>query len=153
MECNLIDRDVDMLFYAEQQIEMLMEALSDGITEENIDTGTSGMLLLILDMYQRTQKPSYLAFANDAILRLVEWCRSHPTNNYALYTGRGGVAYLLIRRYMLDGDRSYLHLATELLKPANDRFLHSRYTTDYLYDGRAGTLLVLAYLYRMTGEG
>ncbi len=171
MSLNIIDTDTGIYHAVQQQANLLMEALAAdpaaccwhirsiagqdaGLwnNPENIDSGASGILLLYIELYRRTRKPAYLAFADEALVRMVDWCKTHPTVNYALYTGRAGVAYTLMQRHLVDEDNSFLQDAMELMKPANEYFLQSKYTTDYLYDGRAGTLLVLIHLYRLTGE-
>ncbi|MDO6434602.1 lanthionine synthetase LanC family protein [Flavitalea sp. BT771] len=118
---------------------------------ENIASGTGGIILLLLELYRQFGEEAYLRSADEAIQSLLAFCRQHPTNNYSLYTGRGGVFYVLIERYLIDKDKTILTDHLDLIRPANLEYLHSQYTPDALFDGRAGTLLILLHLYRYTG--
>ncbi|MGB8194439.1 MAG: lanthionine synthetase LanC family protein, partial [Chitinophagaceae bacterium] len=119
---------------------------------ENIDSGVSGLLLFLLELYKQTKEENYLAAVDQSIAGLVEYCKNTPTDNYGLYTGRSGVIYLLLQRYILNGDDQLIAACLELSKAADHRFLHSKYTTDYLYDGRAGALLTILHLYLISKE-
>lgn len=118
---------------------------------ENIDTGVSGLILMLIALYRKTKEDQYLLLTDALISDLVQYCEEHPTDNYALYTGRAGVVYALIQAYQLGGRDHLLPLSLELIKPANGLFLQDVHTSDYLYDGRAGTLLVIYHLYLLTG--
>ncbi len=119
---------------------------------ENIDSGSAGLVLLLLELYRQTKDEAYLCAADESIEDILNYCENTPTDNYSFYTGRGGVVYLLIQRYLLDGDQEFIKKGLEVIRPANLAYLQSEFTTDYLYDGRAGTLLVLLHLYLVTQE-
>jgi hypothetical protein len=119
---------------------------------ENIESGASGNLLFLLELYRQTEDEKYLKSADQSIQELLVYCEKHPTYNYSLYTGRGGFIYVLLQRYLLRADAQLLEAMLHLVKPVNNEYLHSTYTSDYLYDGRAGTLLLLQHLYAVTKE-
>jgi hypothetical protein len=122
------------------------------VNPENISTGYSGFLLLLIEFYEQSKEEKYLRPIKNAIEKLVTYCRENDTVNYSLYTGRAGVAYVLIRWYMITKDKGLLDHAIEIMTPADKEYLHSRYTTNYLFDGRAGTLLVIMQLYLIAKE-
>jgi hypothetical protein len=125
----------------------------DGANPENIGSGAGGIALFLLELYAQTRKERHLRAAERLIDDILVWCREHPTNNYALYTGRCGAIYVLMQYYVLTGNDAVIKECLELIRPANREYLHSRYTTDYLYDGRAGTLLTLLHLFLITSDG
>jgi hypothetical protein len=119
---------------------------------ESLATGWTGTVLFLLELHKATGENQYLEAADRLLGKLVEYGKSHPTLDYSLYTGRCGLIYVLIQRYLLDPSKQHiLNECLELIKPANREYLHNNYTSDYLYDGRAGTLLVLVNLYQLTG--
>lgn len=117
---------------------------------ENLDSGTSGVILFLIEYYKKTKNAQYLIVIDQYIADLLKYCNNHSTHNYSLYTGRGSVIYILIQRYQIDENKSFLNDALNLIVPAKNEFLNSEYTSDYLYDGRAGTLLLICELYRVT---
>ena len=120
---------------------------------ENLDTGISGLLIFLLELYGETGDEDYIVEIDESIQYLLAYCKQAPSNNYSLFAGRAGVAYLLIQRYLLDRRQTgLLNEASSLLAGADREFLHSSYTSDSLYDGRAGVLLVLIHLYALSGE-
>jgi hypothetical protein len=116
---------------------------------ENISSGTGGIILLLLELYRQFREDVYLRAADETIASLLAFCRMHPTGNYSLYTGRAGVFYVLICRYLIDNDKTVLTANLDLIRPANEEYLHSQHTPNELYDGRAGTLLMLLHLFRI----
>src|SRR6185437_11664576 len=123
-----------------------------GEKPESIDTGVSGIALLLIDLYRYTGKEKYLNAADRLISSLLNHCKTHPNNDYSLYKGRGSVIYLLIMRYHTGGGQSLIEECLDLIRPADKEYLHSAYTSDYLYEGRAGTLLLILNLYLISRE-
>jgi hypothetical protein len=119
---------------------------------ENIESGISGYLLFNLALIDYCQDDSLTARTERIIQEVVDHCRSNETTNYSLYTGRGGFVYLLMQFYRISGDDRLLDYCIELIKPADGEFLNSGHVSDYLFDGRAGTLLVLIELFQLTGS-
>ena len=117
---------------------------------ENIDSGVSGIILFLIELYQQSGDKFYLDIVDDAIDNLLTYCKKNPSNNFSLYTGRGGVVYVLIQRYSIDKKGELIKEALSLITEANKGYLNSIYTTDYLYDGRAGTVLLLLELYQLS---
>jgi hypothetical protein len=119
---------------------------------ENIDEGISGVILFLIELYKQTEDLKYLQVADEAIIDLLSYCRSHPTTNYSLYTGRGGFIYVLIQRYFIDKNPLLIEYCLELIRPCNEEYFHSEFTTEYLYDGKAGTILILLQLYKISRQ-
>lgn len=119
---------------------------------ENLESGASGNVLFLVELYRQTGEEKYLSTINKLVRELITYCEETPANNYSLYTGRGGVIYVLMQVYQLTAEDYLLKECLNLIKPCNQEYLHSRYTSDYLYDGRAGTLLLLMNLYLLTQE-
>jgi Lanthionine synthetase C-like protein len=118
---------------------------------ENIETGASGALLFLIELYRQTRDEKYAVVINEEIQLLLAYCKNTSSVNYSFYTGRGGVIYTLLQFYEVTRDEKLLNEALELIAPANEEYLYSDYTSDYLYDGRAGTLLIIIYLYQLSG--
>ncbi len=114
---------------------------------ENIDSGICGVLVFLMEVYKETRQQKYLELIDRSIGKLLIYCKNNPTSNYSLYTGRAGVVYLLLQRYSINNDKLWINESLKLIKRANKEYLLSRYVSDYLYDGRAGTLLTILYLY------
>ena len=74
---------------------------------------------------------------------MLEHCQLHSTNNFSLYTGRGGLIYALLELHSVTNNPQFIESSLELMDTVDQDYLISPYTTDYLYDGRSGTLLVL----------
>ena len=132
--------------------ELVIEGISGRNDPESIESGISGDLIFLMELYRHTGEELYLAEVDAALERLVAYCRKTPVFNYSLFTGRGGVVYALIMRHTLGGNGEHLRTAVELMLPASLLFLQSRYTSDYLYDGRAGALLIFVELHRLSGD-
>ncbi len=126
--------------------------LPERVDPERIDSGISGYIVYLIELYRQTGEHRYEDMADNAIARLVSYCKQTPTDNYAFYTGRAGVVYVLLQRYLDNGDNELIKDALELITPANTGYLHGKYTSDFLYDGRSGTLLVLLHLYLICDE-
>jgi len=119
---------------------------------ENIDSGVSGQLLYLIELYKKTADIIYLNQIDDWIELLLIYFDKNPTNDYSLYMGRGGFIYLLIKRYSISKERRFIEEGLKLIQPANQWYLTSEFTTDYFYNGKAGTILLMIDLYNLTGE-
>lgn len=117
---------------------------------ENIESGLSGYLLFMLELYKVnnsiTTKNILISISND----LVSYCLENKTHNFSLYTGRGGLIFFLLELYEQEKDNSILEKCLVLIDGAEEDFLESKYTSDYLYNGRSGFVLVLLKLYDLT---
>jgi len=132
--------------------EKIMGGKRESTGWESVATGTSGTLLLLMELYRQTGEREYALSIDEAIREVAGYCKESPGNNYSLYTGRAGVVYALIQWYHITGNDSLLEDALALIPFSNQEFFHSNYTSDYLYDGRAGMLLVMLHLYLLTKE-
>ncbi|WP_340203686.1 lanthionine synthetase LanC family protein [Ascidiimonas sp. W6] len=117
---------------------------------ENIDSGNSGVLLFLVELYLFTKNKKYLDFIIEYTNILIERCENTPTDNYALYNGRSGLVFLLISIYYLTEEEVYLEKACKVLKNTSIKFLRSEHTSDFFYDGRSGVLLITYQLYCLT---
>jgi hypothetical protein len=119
---------------------------------ENIDSGASGIVLFLIELYKQSANNRYLQLAGEIIDNILAYCRNNDTNNYSLFAGRAGVVYILLEYWRLTHNDDLIKEALSLMRPCNEEFLCSDYASDYLYDGRAGTLLLLFCLYQFTKE-
>jgi len=120
--------------------------------DESIETGSTGIALIFLEVFQKTKDSRYLRAAENIVKQLVEYSKENLTDNFSFYTGRGGVLYAILRLYHLNGDVKLLTQGLRLIAPANEEYLTSQYVNDSLYDGRSGTLLLIYNLYLVTNE-
>lgn len=119
---------------------------------ENIESGASGIVLFLIELYKQFREEKYRSALESAVNDLLLYCRNHATGNYSLYTGRAGVVYVLMQYHLLKENPELLKECIEIMKPACEQYLQTRYTTDDLYSGRSGTMLVILYLYQLTRE-
>jgi Lanthionine synthetase C-like protein len=119
---------------------------------ENIDSGVSGAILFIIELYKHTGDEKYAAFIDSGIQNLMDYCEQHPSNNYSLYTGRLGVVYVMMQWHAVTKNPVWLKNCVDMVKPAGTLYLHAEYTSNALYDGRAGALLLIMQLYVVSGD-
>ena len=119
---------------------------------ESIECGHSGNLLFLMEVYSKTKDYELLCTIDNLIEYTVAYCKENPTRDYGLYNGRSGVAYMLLQRYRISKEEKFIAFGLEIIKNADEGFLHSKYITDYLYDGRSGALLVILEYYKLTGH-
>lgn len=158
---NLVETGYDLISFAKRYADTLCtQTMQHSLRQpdlqwknpENIESGSSGNILFLLELYGQTGEEKYLSAVDQTIREAVSYCEKNSTNNYSLYTGRSGLIYVLMQRYLLNGEQYFLQELLQMVRPVNKEYLHSRYTSDYLYDGRAGTLLLLEHLYLLTKE-
>ena len=119
---------------------------------ENIDSGSCGILLFIIELYRATGKDEFLKQARDLSDHLYHYCKGTPSNDYSLFTGRSGLIYSLIRLYSLTKDENLLNRSLDIFESFDAETSDSEIVTDDLYSGRSGVLLCLLNLYKITGE-
>lgn len=117
---------------------------------ENIETGVSGFLLYLLEMYKFSGKDIYLEKAELLSKNIISYCEKTDTNDYSLYCGRSGLIYVLLQLYDVNKNVDLLQVCEDLIIPSENEFLESKYTSDYLYNGRSGTLLILNELFQLS---
>ena len=114
---------------------------------ENIETGISGYLLFLLELYKVKKDKGLIEKIESITNDLIAYCKETPTNNYSFYTGRGGLVYFLLELYSITKSESLLQESYDLIKNCEGEFFESLYTSNYFYDGRSGTLFLLVDLY------
>jgi len=105
-----------------------------------------------IQLYRETGEKEYLDVVDETLAAWLDANKDRPVADHSLHTGRGAMIRVLLERYVLDNDPYYIEAALHLIRPVAGEFLHSPYTTDYLSNGRAGVLLLLIELYRITAE-
>jgi hypothetical protein len=116
---------------------------------EGIYSGVSGIVLFLLELYRQTKDEKYLQAAIEG-MHWTEWyCQNNPTDYYAFFTGRMGVAYTMLRMAEVTRDSDYLEKALTIAKPC-PVFLASPKTVNDLINGTSGTLLALLHLHAAT---
>lgn len=118
----------------------------------SIGTGLSGLVLVLIEIYGCYGQQQVLELAEEAADELVARCKRSSSNDYSLYTGYAGVVYVLLKLYGLTGKESRKAECLQLLQGMRNDYISSPYVTNYLYNGRAGTLLTVLLLHQATGE-
>ena len=117
---------------------------------ERLNGGLPGACVHLMNAFAVTHNQSFLLNAEKALRFLIMHCRKNPTPDFSLYNGRGSVVYALTYLYGFVPDKNILSGAYNLILPCKEEYLYSPDVSDSLYDGRAGTLLVLLRLYHLT---
>jgi hypothetical protein len=118
---------------------------------ESIYNGVSGIALFLLELYRQTQDSRYLEMVQESLRWVAHYCDTNPSNNYAFFTGRMGVAYAFSRMAHVTGDTCFLEKALSIARLC-EAFLHRPHVVDDLINGTSGTLLGLLHLHATTGE-
>lgn len=117
---------------------------------ENIETGISGYLLFLLEYYKFTENKDISLKIDILLGQLISYCNSSKTSNYSLFTGRGGLVYFILEYNDIKNDPKLLDDCVAIVTASkNSEYLESPYTSDNLYEGRAGYLLLLLKLYTL----
>lgn len=154
---NLIDQ------YTEDLIKMDFENLltdfdqiktkSSSRNKENIETGLSGYLLILIELYRVNKSSEILNKISNTKKIILKLCKTHTSNNYALYTGRSGAIYAFIKLFYITKDEKTLDECIEILKSNGlNHYIQSLNTPIYFHNGLAGTLLVLLKLYELKND-
>jgi hypothetical protein len=116
---------------------------------EDIDSGVCGIILFLIELNKIRPEPKFQKAILDAGADLINHCRTTSRLHYGFLKGRAGVCYTLIRLSEATGEEKFLKYALELIKNESDNFIKSEFTTNRLYDGLSGLLLVLLCLYNI----
>jgi len=167
-----MDQDVKNQFLAEAiriGDDLLSRAIVDGQgmywktmtldQERNIEwtvgtgvySGNSGIVLFLMALADMTGNEAYLDAAKRCLRWVVDVCRKEESEYYALFTGRMGVAYTLMRMAQFLKDDSYLEEALEIARDSG-AFLETKFHVNDLIGGTSGAALGLAHLHAATGE-
>ena len=119
---------------------------------EDIDIGVCGNILFLIELIKvnpefKIQKVLLVAGED-----LMNHCKKTSRVHFGFYKGRAGVCYTLLKLFKVTGEKKYLDYSLELIKEESDVFIRSEFTTNRLYDGRSGLLLVLLHLYNNNQE-
>lgn len=120
--------------------------------DESIETGLCGNLLFLVELYHHTAEPALLQLLEKGSALLLDRIKSVASFNWSLFTGRAGSIYALLHVYFINRDEKLIDAILEMAKEDQQEFLSSDYVADFLYDGRAGALLVLFNLHWITGR-
>jgi hypothetical protein len=116
---------------------------------EDIDIGVCGIILFFIELNKIKPEPKFQKALVSAGEDLINHCRTTLRLHYGFFKGRAGVCYTLIKLSEVTGEIKFLKYALELIKNESDTFIKSEFTTNRLYDGRAGLILLLLYLYNI----
>jgi hypothetical protein len=111
----------------------------------------ANQILFLTEVYARYNISAHCNAAQRLIENYIEKCNANPYN-MAYINGHSGGIYVCIKMYEATSNEQYLHKAIALVNKAGDYYLNSTYVGDSLYRGRAGMLLMLLYVYLLTGD-
>jgi hypothetical protein len=117
----------------------------------DVYSGVSGIVLFLLELYRQTKAEAYRQTAVSAMQWVEQYCQDNPTQYYAFFTGRMGVAYTMLRLGDVTGNPDYVQKALAMARPCANS-LNSPGTINDLLNGSAGTLLALLHLHAATGQ-
>ncbi|WP_299314969.1 lanthionine synthetase LanC family protein [uncultured Aquimarina sp.] len=126
--------------------------IEDQEIKESIESGVSGNILFLIELYSLTKKERYLQLILSLVSKLIPYCKKKPNYNYSLYKGRSGFIYILIKVYEITNDNNILKEAIAIANGVTSEYIDCDYVSDYLYNGRSGTLLVYFQLYILTQD-
>ena len=119
---------------------------------EDIDVGVCGIILFLIELNKIKPEPRLRKSLLDAGEDLMNHCITTSRSHYGFYKGRAGVCYTLMKLTEASGNEKYLDFAKELIGKESDKYILSEFTSNCLYDGRAGLLLVLLHFYNFKPE-
>jgi hypothetical protein len=123
-----------------------------GRRPESVVDGRLGWLFFLLELF-RSDKD---AVVRAAIIDELEWMqrygKAHPTNNYALFTGRLGLGYANLELFRVTGETEFLKSALDLLQEyySSASYRNGIIAKTGLFDGIAGILFLTHELYLET---
>lgn len=118
---------------------------------EGVYNGVSGIVLLFIELYKRTNDKRYYQAAVEGMRWTWNRCEEQPTDYYAFFTGRLGVAYTMVKMHELTGDKSYLEKSISIARQSH-QILNSARPIDDLINGVSGALLCLMHIHAATGD-
>lgn len=118
---------------------------------ESLYSGTAGIVYYFLELYKRTNDDRYLDAVVEGAGWLENYCAANKTDYYAFYTGRMGVAYLMLVLADFFKDDGYKAKALKIAEGC-EAFLSMDRKIDDLINGSSGALLGLLHLHAATGD-
>ncbi len=132
-----------------------LEVSSDGNNQiawnasESLYSGVSGISYFLMELHRATEDDKY----GEILVKTANWlewyCSDNPTDYYAFYTGRLGVAFLFLKLAEHFKDEKYLHKALKVSEGCN-KFLERQDTICDLINGVSGALLGLLHIHDKT---
>ncbi len=126
---------------------------SDGNTtwkeSESIYSGVSGIALFLMELFEATKEEKYLHAAEESLLWCWKYHEDNPTDYYALFTGRLGLAYVFSIASDITGKEEYLKKAIVIALESGKPSVHA---VDDLINGAAGTLIGLLILHQKSKD-
>ncbi|MCP4214272.1 MAG: hypothetical protein GY765_06430, partial [bacterium] len=110
-----------------------------------------GIALYLLELFKFTKEEKYKDAAVSGMHWVLDYCEKNPSEYYALFTGRLGVPFALLRMAEVLDESHWQEKALELAKPCSAS-IEGNHRVDDLINGSAGTLLGLLHLHSATGE-
>lgn len=123
-----------------------------GGISEDIDNGICGIVLFLVELNSSRYNSNYYNSIVEAGDELIYHCSKNLRLNYGFYKGRAGVSFTLMRIWEITKKYRFLKYALDSIKSESDIFIESEYSTNRLFDGRSGLLLVLIHLYNIKPE-
>src|SRR6185503_4000100 len=135
--------DADRMYWKNLQMTNDLEYVY-GISE-TIYSGNAGIALFFIELYKLTGDSKYIDVINKIKNWLIYHCKNNPSKNAAFYTGRLGVAYVLLEIEKLFDDKT---IEAEALEIATKGVQNYDFTINPdLLSGNAGVMLGFAKLY------
>jgi hypothetical protein len=119
--------------------------------DESIFTGTTGIVLFFVALYQYTGDASYLQTAVEGTRWCVQYAKEADKRYVSFYSGHTGVVYLCCKMYEITQDPAYLAKALQLVNELTPWLQEGNNISDFT-SGDAGNLFVLTYVHALTGE-
>ena len=135
------------------EIAKLEVSVREGMPAEDFEAMLSGKLIFLTELYQHTTDPRMLPLLERGAILLVRHIKTRPTANWCFYNGRAGTIYALLHIWFITKDERITDTILEKIKDVDLEFGNSEYVSDFLFDGKAGILLMLFGLYKSTGHG
>lgn len=117
--------------------------------QTNIYSGSCGIVLFLLSLYEVTGKDVYV----EACIKAMSWVLSTYTTTYttnALITGKMGIVYTLFRLYEVTKKKRYMRTALDIAREC--RLSQENLPVYDFINGISGTLFGLLYLHALTNE-
>ncbi len=123
---------------------------SGPLVDESLFAGGTGIALFFVALAGYSGLAAHRATAEAAAGWLVAYARRTPPANVSFFSGRTGLVYLCLKLFELTGQARHRRWAAAVARAIRPQLRRGNGSPDLL-GGEAGNLLVVAYLYRLTG--
>lgn len=141
-------KDENGIYWETTEIDFSGNTQLKWIVNESIYSGTAGVTLFFLELSQTTKSLQYKTAAIEGAKWLIHRSKNNRTDNYSFYTGRMGVAFLMLKMHEYLKNKYYLNQAVIISKNCLD-YLSTQPRAELL-SGASGSLLVLLHLHSAT---